>query len=157
MTVNLRASPPRVRGPCRAQVDASAASRVCQEHQQVEDAVRETSTLQHVGRGVVRATARDTACMRAWPQENITSYIKAARAFGQIPFEMFSTEDLASKKNLKSVISSLHSLGRRAQQARPDIKPRLGIAVTKGVRRTMGPAVLPPCWCMGTKVAGSAV
>lgn len=84
------------------------------------------------GEAVQKLTYRHRS--RVWTlQENITSYIKAARAFGQIPFEMFSTEDLASKKNLKSVISSLHSLGRKTQQTRPDIKPRLGIAVTKGV------------------------
>lgn len=71
---------------------------------------------------------------RSRVQENISAYLKAARAFGQIEFELFDTNDLAGKKNIKSVISSLHSLGRVTQEKRPELLKTLSIKVVRGVR-----------------------
>ena len=77
-------------------------------------------------------------------QENISKYLKAARAFGQIEFELFETEDLASLRNLKQVVSSIHALGRTTQEKVPELAMKLGTKVVKGVSvlAVGGPCVL---------------
>ena len=76
-------------------------------------------------------------------QENISKYLKAARAFGQIEFELFETEDLASLRNLKQVVSSIHALGRTTQEKVPELAMKLGTKVVKGV--SVGPLCAGPC------------
>lgn len=69
--------------------------------------------------------------------ENVSLFLKAARAMGLQEFELFSTADLTEEKNLKGVINCIHSLGRLMQS--PAFEhlplPKLGVkAAQKNVR-----------------------
>ena len=87
--------------------------------------------------------------------ENVSLFLKAARAMGLQEFELFSTADLTEEKNMKGVINCVHALGRLMQS--PAFEhlplPKLGVkAAQRNVRgwwkrtrrRCVACASLPP-------------
>lgn len=69
-------------------------------------------------------------------QENVSNYLKAARAFGVNEFEMFSTPDLYDKKNIAGVTLHIHALGRTVRQKMPDWDgPQLGLKMATRNKR----------------------
>ena len=78
-------------------------------------------------------TERSPPCLpRTCAQENITQYLRAARKFGVDEYEMFGTNDLYDAKDMRSVVTQLHALGRLVQEKCPDYDgPTLGHKVVK--------------------------
>lgn len=67
--------------------------------------------------------------------ENISSYLKAARAYGVNEFEMFSTPDLYDKKNIPGVTLHLHALGRTVRVKGEWDGPQLGLKMATKNKR----------------------
>ena len=84
-----------------------------------------------------------TSALKFSQMDNITAFLRAAKALGVPERDLFDTIDLHEEKDLVAVVQTVHALGRTVQTAMPDSAlPVLGPRLATANRRSFTEAQL---------------